>query len=97
MELGLGYGTNSVNARSGSWESWDSGVAIISSRTKNMSVEGAQFVTFLKVESQRTQGRSGFVLICRHCDWNLVTCRQMRVAEGSMMLRRLPIPILLYG
>ena len=40
-----------MNARSGSWESWDSGVAIICSRTKNMSVEGAQFVTFLKVES----------------------------------------------
>jgi len=28
-----------------------------------MSVEGAQFVTFLKVESQRIEGRSGFVLI----------------------------------
>ncbi len=54
-----------MNARSGSWEPWDSGVAIISSRTKNMSVEGAQFVTFLKVESQRIQGRSGFVLVCR--------------------------------
>jgi len=28
-----------------------------------MSVEGAQFVTFLKVESQRIEGWSGFVLI----------------------------------
>jgi hypothetical protein len=28
-----------------------------------MSVEGAQFVTFLKVERQRIQGRSGFALI----------------------------------
>ena len=52
-----------MNARSGAWESSDSGVAIISSRTKNMSVEDAQFVTFLKVESQRIEGRSGFVLI----------------------------------
>ena len=50
-----------MNARSGAWESSDSGVAIISSRTKNMSVEDAQFVTFLKVESQRIEGPSGFV------------------------------------
>jgi len=40
-----------VNARSGSWESWDSGVAIISSRTKNISVEGAQFVTFSRLKA----------------------------------------------
>ena len=52
-----------MNARSGAWESSDSGVAIISSRTKNMSVEDAQFVTFLKFESQRIEGWSGFVLI----------------------------------
>jgi len=61
MELRLGQGRNFGDARSGAWESSDSGVAIISSRTKNMSVEGAQFVTFLKVESQRIEGPSGFV------------------------------------